>query len=113
MMRTDSDFRRTITTLVFCGAGIPLTLLLAWGVWLVRANAPLVYKLTCGTIALLGIVLIGLSFTVAMRQISGHFLGGSFEASGGDDQPKAPAVTVTTETTVAPRAPAATTEGEQ
>lgn len=99
-MRVDSDYRRTITTLVFCAAGMPLTLLLAWGVYLVQANADLVYKLTMGTIVLLGIVLVGLSFTVAMRQINGTFLGGSFSASGGDDDAP-PVVTTTTTTAVA------------
>lgn len=84
-MRTDFDFRRTVTTLVFCAAGLPLTALLAWGVYLVQLHADLVYKLTIGTIILLGIVLVGLSFTVAMRQISGTIFGNSFSASGGDD----------------------------
>lgn len=84
-MRTDFDFRRTVTTLVFCAAGFPLTALLAWGVYLVQAHADLVYKLTWGMIVLLGIVLVGLSFTVAMRQISGSIFGNTFSASGGDD----------------------------
>lgn len=99
-MRTDPDYRRTITTLVFCGAGFPLTLLLAWGVYLVQSQAELVYKLTIGTIILLGIVLIGLSFTVAMRQISGSFLGNSFSATGGDEDEPTPVVTTTTTTAV-------------
>jgi hypothetical protein len=107
-VRTDFDFRRTVTTLTFCGAGIPLTGLLAWGVYLVQSHADLVYKLTVGTIILLGIVLIGLSFTVAMRQISGSILGSSFSASGGDDDP-APVAQVTTTTTTAVTPPATET----
>jgi FtsH-binding integral membrane protein len=100
-MRTDFDFRRTITTLVFCGAGLALTPLLAWMTYLVRSDAPIVGRLAMGTICLLGIVLIGLSFTVAMRQISGKWGAAEFSAEGGDAPPAAK-ITTTTETTVAP-----------
>jgi ABC-type uncharacterized transport system YnjBCD permease subunit len=102
MMRTDFDFRRTVTTLTFCGAGIPLTLLLGVEVWLVRSDAPLVTQLAIGTLILLGIVLVGLSFTVAMRQINLKGFGADFSASGGDDASPAPVVTTTTETRVEP-----------
>jgi hypothetical protein len=98
-MRTDFDFRRTVTTLTFCGAGIALTPLLAWMTWLIQHEAPLVYRLAMGVVCLLGIVIVGLSFTVAMRQISMKGFGADFSASGGDDEQPAPPVVTTTTTT--------------
>lgn len=100
-MRTDFDWRRTITTIVFCGAGMAILPVIVWMTHLIRSDAPHVFALAMGMIVLLGIVLIGLSFTVALRQISGSFMGNSFSASGGDAQAGA-TVTTTTETTVGP-----------
>lgn len=99
-MRTDFDFRRTVTTLTFCVAGIPLTLLLACATYLLRNWHDDIFHLALGFQVLLGIVLIGLSFTVAMRQISGSILGSSFSATGGDEDEPAPVVTTTTTTAV-------------
>lgn len=104
-MRTDFDFRRTVTTLVFCGAGMAMLPVLVWMTYLIRSEAPLVYRLAMGMICLIAIVLIGLSFTVAMRQISGKFGAAEFSASGGQDDPAptpAPTVTTTTKTEVVP-----------
>lgn len=100
-MRTDFDFRRTITTIVFCGAGMAMLPVIVWMTALVRNNSSHVFQLAMGMIVLLAIVLIGLSFTVAMRQISGTFMGNSFSASGGDDE-DLPSVTTTTKTEVTP-----------
>lgn len=99
MMRTDFDWRRTVTTLTFCGAGMAITPLVAWCVYLLRHDATRVYGLAIGLLILLAIVLIGLSFTVAMRQISGSIFGNSFSASGGEDDPPAAVVTTTTSVT--------------
>lgn len=104
-MRTDFDFRRTVTTLVFCGAGMAMLPVLVWMTYLVRSEAPLVYRLAMGVIGLLAIVLIGLSFTVAMRQIGAKFGkdGAEFSASGGQDEgSSAPRIVTTTETKVEP-----------
>jgi len=105
-MRTDFDFRRTVTTLVFCGAGMAMLPVLVWMTYLIRSEAPLVYRLAMGMICLIAIVLIGLSFTVAMRQISGKLGAAEFSASGGDDEDHAPTpaptVTTTTKTEVVP-----------
>jgi hypothetical protein len=84
-MRTDFDFRRTVTTLTFCGAGMALTPLVATEIYLLRNDASHLYGIGIGLLILLAIVLVGLSFTVAMRQISGSLFGNSFSASGGDD----------------------------
>lgn len=85
MIRTDFDFRRTVTTLVFCGAGMAILPVVVWMVWLLRDNAPFVFKLAEELLGILAIVVIGLSFTVAMRQINGAFGIASFSASGGDE----------------------------
>jgi hypothetical protein len=97
------EWRRTLTTIFFCLAFIPLTFLIAVCIALVQMDAPLVYKLAVGLEILLGIVLIGLSFTVAMRQIKGSFLGGSFDATGGGgDDPITDGDTVTVTKTAQP-----------
>jgi hypothetical protein len=103
-MRTDFNYRRTVTTLTFCGSGMALTPLIAWDLHLLRHQPDHLYGLGIGLLLLLAIVLIGLSFTVAMRQISGSLFGNSFSASGGDDDgaPPPPAVTTTTTTQVQP-----------
>ena len=103
-MRTDFDFRRTVTTIAFCGAGMAILPVIVWMTHLIRSDAPHVFALAMGMIVLLGIVLVGLSFTVAMRQISGSFMGNTFSASGGDDDDDGPpTVTTTTETKVTPQ----------
>jgi hypothetical protein len=96
---TSFDFRRTMTALTFCGAGVALSALLGASIYLVQADAPLVYRLAVGLEILLGIVMVGLAMTVALRQISGKFGDASFSASGGDDT--VAAVTTTTTTAVA------------
>jgi hypothetical protein len=102
-MKTDFDFRRTMTALTFCGSGVALSGLLAYAIHLVRADAPSVYRLAVGLEMLLAIVLLGLAMTVALRQVSGHFMGADFSASGGgdDDGPRT-RTTVTADVTVTP-----------
>jgi len=88
MMRTDFDFRRTVTTIAFAGAGMAITPVIAWMTWLIRDDTPHVFAIAMGMIVLLGIVLVGLSFTVAMRQISMKGFGADISASGGEDTPQ-------------------------
>lgn len=101
-MRTDFEFRRTVTTLAFCGAGMVLLPVMVWMAWLIKDEPPLIFQLAMAVCILLGIVLIGLSFTVAMRQINGSFMGNSFSATGGDSPEATPTVTTTTTTAVTP-----------
>ena len=82
----DFEFRRTLTAITFCLFGLPLLGLLAWTIHIVRSQAPLVYRLALGLEALLGIVVLGLAMTVALRQISGKLFGNEFSASGRGDQ---------------------------
>lgn len=92
---SDPNWRRTILALVFAGSGMVLTLVSIWLAWNVL-NAPWPLSLAAArlniiagslyaTLGLLGLVLTGLSMTVALRQVSARFMGADFSASGGDD----------------------------
>lgn len=90
----DPSWRRTMMALAFTAAGMALTLFSVWLVWSVLHEPwPVTLagqRLTIiGTalyivLGLLGLVLTGLSMTVALRQVSGKFAGGEFSMSGGD-----------------------------
>lgn len=102
-LNTTPDWRRAVLAMVFAGAGMALTVLAVWQVWIVwegpwpreawQARLNIMGASLYASQALLGIVLIGLSMTVALRQVSGKFMGGEFSATGGTD---APISTVTT-----------------
>ena len=88
----DPNWRRTILALVFAGAGMALTLVSVWLAWNVL-NAPWPGSLAAmrlniiggslyATLGLIGLVLTGLSMTVALRQVSARFMGADFSASG-------------------------------
>ncbi|MEG3175825.1 hypothetical protein U1872_06255 [Sphingomonas sp. RB3P16] len=100
-MQTDFDFRRTVTTLTFCGLGVGLTLLLGAMTVIIRNTPRLVFHIALGVEGLLLVVVTGLAMTVALRQISAKFGGGTFDAQGGaDPDPATPAVVTTTTTTL-------------
>ena len=91
----DPNWRRTLLALVFAGAGMALTLVSVWLAWNVL-NAPwpaalagarlnIVGAALYATLGLIGLVLTGLSMTVALRQVSARFMGADFSASGGTD----------------------------
>lgn len=96
----DPQWRRTVLALVFAGAGGVLTLFALWLAWQVL-NAPWPASLAAARLhiigislyailGLMGLVLTGLSMTVALRQVSARFMGADFSASGGEskgDQP--------------------------
>lgn len=93
-MWRDPNWRRTVLALVFAGAGIALTLMSVWLAWTIL-NAPWPEALAASrlriigfslyaTQALTGLVLTGLSMTVALRQVSARFMGADFSASGGE-----------------------------
>ncbi len=94
MLNLDPQWRRTVLALVFAGAGIALTGLAAWLVWqvlerpwpanLAAARLHIIGVALYGTLFLLGLVLTGLSMTVALRQVSARFMGADFSASGGE-----------------------------
>ena len=90
----DPQWRRTVLALVFAGAGVALTAVSVWLAWNVL-NAPWPASLAAArlrivggalyaTLGLIGVVLVGLSMTVALRQVSAKFMGADFSASGGD-----------------------------
>jgi multisubunit Na+/H+ antiporter MnhB subunit len=90
----DPQWRRTVLALVFAGAGGVLTLFALWLAWHVL-NAPWPATLAparlrvigvalYAVLGLIGLVLTGLSMTVALRQVSAKFMGADFSASGGD-----------------------------
>lgn len=90
----DPNWRRTMLALVFAGAGMALTLVSVWLAWNVL-NAPWPASLAAArlriiggalyaSLGLIGLVLTGLSMTVALRQVSARFMGADFSASGGD-----------------------------
>lgn len=91
-MWRDPNWRRTMLALVFAGAGIALTLVSVWLVWnvlnnpwpasLAAARLQIVGTALVATQALVGLVLTGLSMSVAMRQVSAQFMGADFSASG-------------------------------
>jgi ABC-type multidrug transport system fused ATPase/permease subunit len=91
---THPHWRRAVLALVFAGAGAVLTLFSVWLSWQVL-NAPWPQSLAgarlniigvalYAVLGLLGLVLTGLSMTVALRQVSARFMGADFSASGGD-----------------------------
>lgn len=97
----DPNWRRTILALAFAGAGMALTLVSVWLAWNVL-NAPWPGSLAAmrlniiggslyATLGLIGLVLTGLSMTVALRQVSARFMGADFSASGEGDARKADA----------------------
>jgi hypothetical protein len=88
------SWRRSVLALVFAGAGGVLTLFSLWLAWQVL-NAPWPISLAAArlriigvalyaVLGLLGLVLTGLSMTVALRQVSARFMGADFSASGGN-----------------------------
>jgi hypothetical protein len=88
------NWRRSVLALVFAGAGGVLTLFSLWLAWQVL-NAPWPASLAAArlriigvslyaVLGLLGLVLTGLSMTVALRQVSARFMGADFSASGGN-----------------------------
>ncbi len=94
MLNLDPDWRRTVLALAFAAAGAVLTLFSAWLAWnvlhapwplaLAPARLNIIGTALLATLGLLGLVLAGLSMTVALRQVSARFLGGEVSASGGD-----------------------------
>lgn len=88
------DWRRTLLALVFAGAGIALTIVSVWLAWnvlrapwpatLAAARLNIIGGALYATLALIALVLTGLSMTVALRQVSARFMGADFSASGGD-----------------------------
>ncbi len=92
----DPNWRRTVLALVFAGAGLALTMLSLWLAWnvlhapwpvsLAGARLHIIGSALYIVLALLGLVLTGLSMTVALRQVSARFMGADFSASGGEGQ---------------------------
>lgn len=88
------QWRRTVLALVFAGAGGVLTLFSLWLAWnvlhaawpgsLAGARLHIIGVALYAVLGLLGLVLTGLSMTVALRQVSARFMGADFSASGGD-----------------------------
>ncbi len=86
--------RRSVLALAFAGAGAVLTAVSVWLVWnvlhaqwpaaLAAARLRIIGKALYAVLALLGLVLTGLSMTVALRQVSARFMGADFSAAGGD-----------------------------
>ena len=107
-LNLDPNWRRTVLALVFAGSGMALTLFAAWlaynvlnAPWpaeLAHARLQIVGISLYATLGLVGLVLTGLSMTVALKQVSGSLMGAQFSASGGDT---GATVTTTTATTVA------------
>lgn len=94
----DPQWRRTVLALVFAGAGVALTLFSVWLAWnvlnagwpesLAGARLRIIGGSLYAALGLIGLVLTGLSMTVALRQVSAKFMGADFSASaepGGDD----------------------------
>lgn len=93
-LNPDPNWRRAVLALAFAGAGLALTLLSAWLAWHVL-NAPwpaalagarlrIIGGALYAVLGLLGLVLTGLSMTVALRQVSARFMGADFSASASD-----------------------------
>ncbi|MFZ4690841.1 MAG: hypothetical protein ACOYLS_16535 [Polymorphobacter sp.] len=91
----DPQWRRTVLALVFAGAGGVMTLFSAWLAWnvlaapwpaaLAGARLHIIGMALYAVLGLLGLVLTGLSMTVALRQVSARFMGADFSASAGDN----------------------------
>ena len=90
----DPQWRRTVLALVFAGSGVGLTMVSVWLAWNIL-NAPWPVSLAgarlrviggslYATLGLIALVLIGLSMTVALRQVSAKFMGADFSASASD-----------------------------
>jgi ABC-type multidrug transport system fused ATPase/permease subunit len=88
------QWRRTVLALVFAASGAVLTLFSVWLTWnVLNASWPaslagvrlqIIGVALYAVLGLLGLVLTGLSMTVALRQVSARFMGADFSASGGD-----------------------------
>lgn len=86
--------RSTVLALAFAGAGAVLTAMAVWLAWnvlhapwpavLAAARLRIIGGALFAVLALLGLVLTGLSMTVALRQVSARFMGADFSAAGGD-----------------------------
>jgi hypothetical protein len=82
------------------GAGI-LTVLAGWlvyvlwqGGWSAGTETARVEALATalhGTLAIIGIVLVGLGLAINRRMVKGSILGATFEATGGEDDDRRPA----------------------
>lgn len=93
-LNLDPNWRRTVLALVFAGAGLALTAVSVWLVWnvlnapwptaLAAARLRIVGGALYAVLGLLGLVLTGLSMTVALRQVSARFMGADFSASSGE-----------------------------
>ena len=91
----DPQWRRTVLALAFAGAGGVLTVVSLWLAWnvlnaawpasLATARLNIIGWALYASLGLLGVVLTGLSMTVALRQVSARFMGADFSASGGDE----------------------------
>jgi ABC-type multidrug transport system fused ATPase/permease subunit len=90
----DPQWRRTMLALVFAAAGGVLTLFAVWlasrvldASWpsgLAAARLQIIGFALYAILGLMGLVLTGLSMTVALRQVSAKFMGADFSATGGD-----------------------------
>lgn len=87
-------WRRTVLALAFAAAGGVLTLFSVWLVWnilhapwpagLAGARLNIIGAALYAVLGLMGLVLTGLSMTVALRQVSARFMGADFSARGGE-----------------------------
>ena len=94
-LNLDPQWRRTVLALVFAVSGPALTgvavwlasnvLDAAWPAGLAAARLRIIGTALYATLALVGLVLTGLSMTVALRQFSARFMGADLSATGGDD----------------------------
>jgi hypothetical protein len=91
----DPQWRRTVLALAFAGAGGVLTVQSVWlahavlhGDWpatLAAARLRIIGAALYASLALMALVLTGLSMTVALRQVSARFMGADFSAAGGEE----------------------------
>ena len=89
----DPNWRRTVLALAFAASGVPLLTLAIWLAAAVRAagwpaslaveRLHILGTALYAVLALLALVLTGLSFSVALRQVSARFAGGEISARGG------------------------------
>lgn len=96
MMPRDPNWRRTILALAFVGAGMAMTLLAIglvmavladrWPADLARLRLAIIGHALYAALTLIGLVLVGLGMSVALRQVSARFLGADFTASGGEQK---------------------------
>lgn len=94
MLNLDPHWRRTVLALAFAASGGGLAIVAVWLAWNV-IHAPWPMTLAgerlriIGTAlfasqGLVGLVLTGLSMSVALRQVSARFMGGEVSASSGE-----------------------------